>query len=337
MLFFISLPYEKDIQLDSEVERLNVEYDLDALRIDMPVFSGVSLENIIRYEEQIEKMDISISDLCKRFIKRTGSYHINYSSESLSWNISKYNCSTIDGCLSLISEDIDRIRSNYIQKETQHHRMTKDYEDAQRRTKGSLSEMDISQIVEDIKEYEFLREIYILVDKEEIEHFESTIENTNSVSRDAIEEVTSDERYVLYKAVVIKNMEKELKKILVANSFVVKETCHKTEGKTNAEKINFYVENKDNLQVFISTHQEEVYHLLVHTKLLKLFIESIYRYGLPIKYLYMVCKDDQTTIKKLKIVSDNWESERMVGDDEYSVQEDVDLNIAKASIGFTED
>ncbi|KAF9760828.1 V-type proton ATPase subunit C 2 [Nosema granulosis] len=336
MLTFVSLPYEKDISLDSEVERLNVEYNLDALRIDIPIFTGVSLENIIKYEEKIEKMDISISDLCKRFLKRSGPYHISYSASSLSWNRSKYSCVSIDGCLALVSDDIEKIRTNYIAKETHHHRMIKDYEDAQRRTKGSLAEMEIGLIVGEIREYEFLREVYILVDKEEIERFENMLDSTNSVSRDAVEIVGKDECFVLYKALVIKSNEKEFRKILVANSFVIKETSTKTEGRTNKEKIDEFLENKDNLLMFISTHQEEVYSLIVHTKLLKLFIESIYRYGLPIKYLYLVCKEEQNTTKSLIKLSENWESERMV-ESEYEGQEDQDLNIANTKIGFTED
>ncbi|EOB12391.1 vacuolar ATP synthase subunit c [Nosema bombycis CQ1] len=75
---------------------------------------------------------------------------------------------------------------------------------------------------------------------------------------------------------------------------------------------------------------------MVHTNLLKLFIESIYRYGLPIKYLYFVCKEEKDTLNKLRSIGENWESERMVGDDEYSMQDEQDLNIAKAFIGFRE-
>jgi V-type H+-transporting ATPase subunit C len=336
MLILVSLPYESNLNLENEIENLNQEHNLKAKRIEIPVFSGVSLENIIKYEETIEKMNMTVIDLSKKFIRKSGG-EFNEKDLKICWSKHKRslnNTFTIDTCLNLLSEDIEKIRSKFQEKESQHTRILKDFEEAQRRTKGSLLEMDLSVILGEKAEYEFLKEVFVLVDVEEIEKFKKLIENTASLSEEAIEIIASDDKHVLYKAVVIKNMEKDLKKILKEN-FIIKEN-NKIEGKTPFEKIKQYEETKNDLQIFIDTHKDEVFNLMVHTNLLKLFIESIYRYGLPIKYLYFVCKEEKDTLNKLRSIGENWESERMVGDDEYSMQDEQDLNIAKAFIGFRE-
>lgn len=321
MYLFIGLPLEHNIDLQDEITRIVSDNNIKILTLNIPKFSNLCISSCSSYDDMLSKIEKECTDLVKQFTNNK-KYFLDFSQKFMDWDTEKYGSTNIDECIKMVQDDLKHIKTIYTERKDEHHSNKKEYDDIIRKTQGTLAERDISYMV-DRKYYEFLEDVYVVVGKEYWDKFVDFINKSDISSVETLERIHEDDVYVLVKILILKTDVKLFKKECCTNNFIIKDV-HSVEEGSVEKKMEEIDGRKDSLDVFVDTHYIELYRILVHIKLMKLFVESFCRYGLPKDYAFFVCTGDKL-FYKFKKICENWKSDRVVeesdegndGDDQY--------------------
>ncbi|KAK6089580.1 hypothetical protein P3W45_001462 [Vairimorpha bombi] len=318
MYLFIGLPLENNIDLQDELSKIESDNNVSILSLNIPKFSNLCISSCSSYDDMLIKMEKECTDLVKQFTNNK-KYFLEFSHKFMDWDTEKYGSTNIDECIKMVKEDLKHIKNIYTERRNEQHNNKKQYDDIIRKTQGTLAERDISYMV-DTKHYEFLEDVYVVVNKENWSKFVDFINKSDISSIETLERLHEDDIYVLCKILILKTDVKLFKKECITHNFIIKDV-HKVEEESVKKKMEEIDSKKDSLDVFLDTHYVELYRILVHIKLMKLFVDSFCRYGLPKDYAFFVCTGDKL-FYKFKKICENWKSDRVVedsdeGDDQY--------------------
>jgi len=116
--------------------------------------------------------------------------------------------------------------------------------------------------------------------------------------------LASDEDYALFSVVIFRRVHEEFVNKCRENKFIVRDFAFSEENiHTQKEELEAAdVTEKElwtELLRLARTNFSEAFQLLVHLKVLRLFVESVLRYGLPTNYMGLVIKPDPKYSKKI--------------------------------------
>ncbi|KAF8078381.1 hypothetical protein FPV67DRAFT_1571244, partial [Lyophyllum atratum] len=177
----------------------------------------------------------------------------------------------------------------------------------QRKKMGNLSVRSLADVVskEDfIHDSEYLETLLVAVPRALVKEWNAKYERLASmVVPRSSKLIASDDEYSLFAVVVFRRIHDELVQACRENKFILRDFVFSEEE---------LIKQREELETADTTEKElwtellrlsrtnfsESFQLLVHLKVVRLFVESVLRYGLPANYLGLVVKPDPRTTKK---------------------------------------
>lgn len=348
MFVLVGLPVEEEAVQPTE-KQIEEEYGISPVRIFLPSFTGVSLEAIVNQVEGLTSLEKGCEGLLRLFAVRSSKDGESHSVCTLAgkledmkntfrWDSEYFMSNSIDKAMELLNKEYSRINEAYSEKTDEFGRIKREHEELQRMTRGSLCDINLNIIVDKQESYEFLKVLYVVVQKEKEDVFRTTIEESPLVSSDAVERINSDEEYVLFKMYVLHHNEEEVTNMMNNGGFMLR-TLDKNldaSGEITARRRRVeekYVSAESGLATFIHIHLIEIFKIMVHVKLLKLFVESVYRYGLPTEYVFFVTKGSRTKVlRQWNAVARDWPSDRVIYEEEENDENDMAFAFSEIDI-----
>jgi len=177
----------------------------------------------------------------------------------------------------------------------------------QRKKTGNLSLRSLVDVVSKddfIQDSEYLETLLVAVPKANVKDWNSKYERLSSmvVPRTSAS-VASDEEYTLFSVVVFRRVHDEFVQKCRENKFIVRDFVFSEEefAKQHQELETADTTEKElwtELLRLSRTNFSESIQILVHLKVVRLFVESVLRYGLPANYTGIAVKPDPKSAKK---------------------------------------
>jgi len=177
----------------------------------------------------------------------------------------------------------------------------------QRKKAGNLSVRSLADVVhkEDfIEGSEYLETVIVAVPKALVKEWNLKYERlTSMVVPRSSRQIAADGEFSLFAVVIFKRVHDEFFQKCRENKFITRDFAYSDEQqvKQQEELDHASLAEKElwtELLLLSRTNFSEAFQLLVHLKVLRLFVESVLRYGLPANYIGLVVKPDQSSLKK---------------------------------------
>jgi len=134
------------------------------------------------------------------------------------------------------------------------------------------------------------------------------IQIRNVVPRSAFKIATGDDdEFVLYRVIILKKGVELYKNLCRDKRYTLRHYKHDPEEEKSQQdkKIQIQTQYKKlwaHLVRWCSTQYSDVFHAWIHVKAMRLFVESVLRYGLPVDFTAILIKPVKGNEKKLRAI-----------------------------------
>ncbi|AFM97938.1 vacuolar H+-ATPase V1 sector subunit C [Encephalitozoon hellem ATCC 50504] len=344
MFVLVGLPVEEDAPCLTE-SQIKEEYGICPCQVALPSFTGVSLEGIVNQVERLSSLEKSCEGLLKTFMGYSceGSAKamcdsIEKIKDFLRWDTQSFVTNSIDKAILLLEGEYKRVSKAYEEKVEEFNEAKKECDKLQKLTRGNLCDINLSIIVGKEEKYEFLKVLYVIVQKSKASEFNRIVDESPHISPEVVEKINSDEDHDLFKFYILHCSEEEVRNAMHAEGFLVRELDENTMSseeiiaeRRKAEERFSAIERV--LMTFVHVHLTEALKILIHVKLLRLFVESVYRYGLPTEYMFFVTSGEKSRIlSQWTTIAKKWPSDRIVYEEEGDNNEEGEVFFAFSEI-----
>jgi len=310
----------KRVTDDGELS-VNFKFNLPALKVgglnglmvlsDDLGKSDVFIENVTKKVanqlfdvlESKEKFDLTVNNVpLEDYLQKFAWDEAKYSSQGALKDIVTHlheAVSKIDDELRTKIADFQQI-NNQLMSETRkqgQNLLTKDLSDIQ------LPPLSPKQEVADaLLKSEYLEVIYIVVPKTLATEFLSEYEKlTTYVVPRSAEKMTEDGDYVLYRLVLFSRVAEEFKRLSAEKKWTVRP--YKPDQKKTVDKKKLEAEREKSRKLLIRLCRSmfsEVFAAWTHLKAIRIFVESVLRYGLPTNFQAVLMLPNKSKVPKLR-------------------------------------
>jgi len=156
-----------------------------------------------------------------------------------------------------------------------------------------------------VHESEYLETLLVAVPTNLKKDWESKYERlTSMVVPRSTSKITSDDEYVLYSVIVFKRVHDEFAQKCRENKFVLRDYSF-DENALERQRQELQTANISEKELWTEllrlsrTNFSEAYQGLVHLKVVRLFVESVLRYGPPANFTGVIIQPDPRSTKRL--------------------------------------
>lgn len=229
--------------------------------------------------------------------------------ERFSWDEAKYPPrrplkETVSAVTDIVAELEDSLKvrvSEYNQLKGQLAALT-------RKRMGTLVVRDLANLVEpdDVISTENLMTLFVVVPKSGKAEWNTNYERLSDyVVPRSSKLVTEDNDYALYRVALFKRVSDSFKSACRSSGYQVREWQYDKEEQKETEASNEALENntaakKKRLEQWSLTAYGEAFSAWIHVCAIRLFVESILRYGLPPKFVAAILKPNPKHVTKLR-------------------------------------
>ncbi|KAL1728894.1 hypothetical protein EV714DRAFT_237779 [Schizophyllum commune] len=294
-------------------------------QLGIPSFKTGTLDSLITLSEELPKQDASFTAVVAKTVDTLRnllnndpnklSQHILVNETSVddyladwNWNEGRY------GTQRSLRETVDALNKemtsidNTMKAKLQNYNLVKgSLTQMQRKKTGNLSVRTLADVVhkEDfVLDSEYLETVLVAVPKNLTKSWNQQYERlTSMIVPRSSKALASDDEYTLFGVVIFRRIHDEFVQKCRENKFIVRDFVYSDE---EIERARQELDTADmtekelwtELLRLSRTNFSEAFQILVHLKVLRLFIESVLRYGLPANYLGIAVKPDPKTAKK---------------------------------------
>ncbi|ACI65067.1 V-type H-ATPase subunit C [Thalassiosira pseudonana CCMP1335] len=249
--------------------------------------------------------------------------------QQFAWDYAKYpNRRPLKELVTLISSGVAAIDEELKQLSTSYGDKTVALQDAKRKKGGNLMTVDLNDVLDEkmvrgleIHDSEYLKSLFVAVGKGQVEGFEREVYGMGSpVVPGSLIKVTQDNDSVLYMVTILQAFSKVLKE----KRYIVREFTYdpSQQGKAamHLEQLQVEVDNmRSGLTRWCKTHYGEAFVAWMHIKVIRVFVESVLRYGLPVDFTAVLYKVNSG---KDKILVDSLDKAFGKGKEQEDVEDD---------------
>lgn len=232
--------------------------------------------------------------------------------QSFRWDGAKFNVNT---SVTEIGKDVvskvNEIDADLKKKMTAYTKVKSQFSQIERSNAGTLMTRDLNGVVqaEDcVLGSEYLITLAAVVPKTQYKDWEGTYETlTDGVVPRSSKLVEADDEYGLWTVTCFRKTAEEFKQKAREARFTVRDWEYDPAGKEAADKsaadvkADFTKKHKS-LVRWCTTMFGEAFIAWIHTKALRLFVESVLRYGLPVNFLAIAIEPTPKNHKKVRSV-----------------------------------
>lgn len=296
-------------------------------QLQIPAFKTGTLEGLITLSEELPKQDsfftqtvAKIVDILRNLLNNDPAklaQHIlveerpvdEYLLNCWSWNEGRYVLhKSLKEIVDTLAKELTSI-DNVMKSKLNNYNLAKgSLIQMQRKKTGNLSIRSLVDIVTKenfIRDSEYMETLLVAVPKNLVKEWNSKYERlTSMVIPRSSSSLASDEDYTLFSVVIFRRVHEEFVSKCRDNKFIVRDFVFSEESiHTQKEELEAADVTEKELWTELlrlsRTNFSEAFQLLVHLKVLRLFVESVLRYGLPANYMGLAIKPDPKNSKKM--------------------------------------
>ncbi|MCP9266002.1 V-type proton ATPase subunit C [Dirofilaria immitis] len=226
------------------------------------------------------------------------------------WESAKYPLKQSLKVLSdIIGKQITQIDNDLKTKSTAYNNLKNSLASIDRKTTGSLLTKDLSEIVKAddfILNSEYLQTLLVVIPKTLAKEWQQKYESlSDMVVPGSSRLIIEDGDQMLFSVTLFKKVIDEYKTHCRENKFIVRDFVYNEEslkiGRNERDKL---VQEKQRqyapLVRWLKINFGEIFSAFVHVKALRVFVESVLRYGLPVNFQATVIEPNKNSHKKLR-------------------------------------
>ncbi|KIY45343.1 ATPase, V1 complex, subunit C [Fistulina hepatica ATCC 64428] len=301
--------------------------------IDIPTFKTGTLDSLISLSEDIPKQEAFFTACVAKTVDTLRSLlnndptklgqHILVNEATVDeyllghwrWNEGRYGVQrSLREMVDTLNKEMTSIDNMMKLKLTNYNLVKGSLVQMQRKKIGNLSVRTLADIVSKddfVLDSEYLETLLVAVPKTQVKTWKSGYERlaTMVVPRSS-HLLATDDDYSLFNIVIFKRVHDEFVQKCRENKYIVRDFVYSEEQivKQREEMETADTTEKElwtELLRLSRTNFSESFQILVHLKVLRLFVESVLRYGLPANYTGIVVKPDAKNAKKTLAVLQN--------------------------------
>ncbi|KAF8720409.1 hypothetical protein AX14_011006 [Amanita brunnescens Koide BX004] len=299
----------------------------DIAELIIPSFKTGTLDSLVSLSEDLPKLDASFTATVAKTVDTLRSLlnndpaklaqHIlveertvdHYLLTNWTWNEGRYGVhKNLRELVDTLSQEMASI-DNVMKAKLNNYNLVKgSLLQMQRKMTGNLSVRSLVDIVSKsdfIRESEYLETILVTVPKPLTKEWNYKYERlTQYVVPRSARQITSDDEFALYSVVIFRRVHDEFIQKCRDNKYTVRDFVY---SEDEVEKQRSELENADMTEKELWTELlrlsrvnfSESFQVFVHLKVLRLFVESVLRYGLPAQYTGIIVKPELKSTKKV--------------------------------------
>ncbi|KAI0085626.1 hypothetical protein BDY19DRAFT_430040 [Irpex rosettiformis] len=328
--WLIAIPHDGDSEgtLQELHDKLSAQSKVppSLSQLPIPSFKTGTLDSLVALSEDLPKQDTFFTatvaktvDTLRNLLNNDPgklSQHIlvnerpvdNYLLQGWRWNEGRYGVQRgLREMLEALSKEMTSI-DNVMKTKLQNYNLAKgSLQQMQRKKTGNLSVRSLVDIVRKehfIDESEYMETQLVAVPKNLVKEWNSKYERlTGFVVPRSSQLITSDSEYSLFAVVIFKRVHDEFIQKCRENKFIARE-FEFSEDLLEKQKEEIVAADTTEKELWTEllqvsrTNFSEAFQILVHLKVLHLFVESVLRYGLPANYVGFIIKPEPKSIKR---------------------------------------
>ncbi|KAJ7293344.1 hypothetical protein C8J57DRAFT_23403 [Mycena rebaudengoi] len=327
--WLIAVPQDGDSEglLQELSPKLSQQSKSNAIaQLAIPSFKAGTLDGLISLSEELPKQEAFFTttvaktvDTLRNLLNNDPSklqQHIlvnertvdDYILKDWKWNEGRYGVQKgLRELVDVLNKEMTSIDNAMKAKLTNYNLVKGSLVQMQRKKTGNLSLRSLVDVVsrdDFVQDSEYLETLMVAVPKNNVKDWNSKYERLSSmvVPRSSTQ-VASDDEYVLFGVVVFRRVHDEFVQKCRENKFIVRDFVYSEEefAKQQQELETTDTTEKElwtELLRLTRTNFSESFQILVHIKVIRLFVESVLRYGLPANYTGIAIKPDAKSAKK---------------------------------------
>ncbi|CAL5223599.1 g6138 [Coccomyxa viridis] len=229
--------------------------------------------------------------------------------ESFSWDAAKFPPRRpLNETVSAITENVQKLEDDLKVRMSEYNQLKGQVTAAARKQTGSLAVRDLTGLVseEDAVNTENLLSLFTVVSKHDKAEWLSTYETLSDfVVPRSSKLIYEDNDYALYSVTLFKRVADSFKQAARSKGFQVRDYEFDQEMQSNqseaAQSLKANADKKrKQLEEWSASAYGEAFSAWIHICAIRLFVESILRYGLPPRFLAALMKPNQKSTARLR-------------------------------------
>lgn len=228
------------------------------------------------------------------------------------WDIAKYPTKqSLRNIADIISKQVGQIDADLKTKSTAYNNLKGNLQSLEKKQTGSLLTRNLADLVKKehfILDSEYLTTLLVIVPKAQFHEWQTVYEKlTDMVVPRSSVLITQDQEYGLYTVSLFKKVADEYKLHAREKKFIVRDfTYNEEELAAGKNEITKLVTDKKKqfgpLVRWLKVNFSECFCAWIHVKALRVFVESVLRYGLPVNFQAILLHPSKKSVKRLRDV-----------------------------------
>ncbi|CAB0037357.1 unnamed protein product [Trichogramma brassicae] len=228
------------------------------------------------------------------------------------WDMAKYPIKqSLRNIADIISKQVGQIDADLKTKSTTYNNLKGSLQNLEKKQTGSLLTRNLADLVKKehfILDSEYLTTLLVIVPRASFQEWNTLYEKLTDmiVPRSSVL-ITQDQEYGLYTVTLFKKVIEEFKLHAREKKFIVRDFTYNEEelaaGKNEMTKL---VTDKKKqfgpLVRWLKVNFSECFCAWIHVKALRVFVESVLRYGLPVNFQAILLHPNKKSTKRLRDV-----------------------------------
>ncbi|XP_076164762.1 V-type proton ATPase subunit Vha44 isoform X2 [Ptiloglossa arizonensis] len=228
------------------------------------------------------------------------------------WDLAKYPIKqSLRNIADIISKQVGQIDADLKTKSTTYNNLKGSLQNLEKKQTGSLLTRNLADLVKKehfILDSEYLTTLLVIVPRANFQEWHSVYEKlTPMVVPRSTEFITQDSEYGLFTVTLFKKVIEEFKLHAREKKFIVRDfTYNEEELAAGKNEITKLVTDKKKqygpLVRWLKVNFSECFCAWIHVKALRVFVESVLRYGLPVNFQAILLRPQKKCAKRLRDV-----------------------------------
>uniref|UniRef100_A0A8C4Z207 V-type proton ATPase subunit C n=1 Tax=Gadus morhua TaxID=8049 RepID=A0A8C4Z207_GADMO len=205
-----------------------------------------------------------------------------------------------------INKQVSQVDAEFKSRASTYNSIKSSLHCLQRKAEGNLHTRGLNDIVtrEDVMESEYLTTLLVVVSRGDYKQWDSTYESFSLfVVPRSSRMLYEDTQCGVFSVILFRRAVSDFRERAKQSKFTVRQCNMEVEEKHLQEIQRLNVDNKEQHVVFVrwlKVNFREVFVAWIHLKALRVFVESVLRYGLPVSYQALLLQPDRKRVKRLR-------------------------------------
>ncbi|PVU96050.1 hypothetical protein BB561_001420 [Smittium simulii] len=323
--WFISVPANGDATITfNELKKTSAVPDIHLLEI--PEFKVGSLDTMLQSAEELQKLDTIYESynikLVENILKLSNIPKESYSEyfyvdecnitqyiSKFQWDSAVYQTDgLVPDIIAKIDKEVNSIQTTLKNKLSNYAQLKSAISSENRKKVGNLSVKSLNGIVSPehcVQGSEFFKTIFVAVPNNLEKYWINSYETMSQmVIPRSSKKIISDNEYSLFSAVLFNRVIGDFKTAAKEKKFIVRDYTFSEQADENEEELKAKIEEEQEalIQLIELLHSSfsDLFKVWMHIKVLRIFVESVLRYGLPSDFVSCILKvvaKDQSQVK----------------------------------------